>query len=184
MSADGSTSRWSSTFAPAESSTGRWQSTSAASWSFKPWSKLSARAPDTAGRSFAVIVATNTAVAGVGRYSVARACVNPYHNAWTDSFTGTLKAEMLLGGFARAKVRQDRTLRQHRLLLQHAAQTLLSRLQITLPVCGSSPFPKSIASQLNCWSNSLPSNFPFKAKSPQSLLFSNTIFIIQRFPNG
>ncbi len=60
---------------------------------------------------------------------------NPYHNAWTESFIGTLKTEMLQDGcFLDCRRRPHRALRLHRGLLQHPPQTLRPRL----------PFPSSI----------------------------------------
>ncbi len=65
---------------------------------------------------------------------------NPYHNAWTESFMGTLKNEMLQGGtFANEADARTRDLRLHRILLQPPPQTLSPRLPDPDPIRGQKP---------------------------------------------
>ena len=66
--------------------------------------------------------------AGIRQSMSARA--NLYHNAWTESFIGTLKTEMLQDGtFIAHADAKHRDLCLHRILLQHPPQTLLPRIQ-------------------------------------------------------
>ena len=64
------------------------------------------RAVPELGSSSTAIVAVSTVAGNTDRAILARAGAvqsmsaraNPYHNAWTESFMGTLKGEMLQGG--------------------------------------------------------------------------------------
>jgi hypothetical protein len=62
---------------------------------------------------------------------------NPYHNAWTESFMGTLKNEMLQGGsFATEADARLEIFDFTSILLQSSPQTLRPRLPSPGPIRG------------------------------------------------
>ena len=62
---------------------------------------------------------------------------NPYHNAWTESFMGTLKNEMLQGGaFASEADARIEIFDFTSILLQSPPQTSLSQLPTPGPIRG------------------------------------------------
>ena len=74
---------------------------------------------------------------GIRQSMSARA--NPYHNAWTESFMGTLKAEMLQGGTFIDAHDARTELFAYIEAYYNTPQTLLPRLPNTLPIQIKSP---------------------------------------------
>ena len=67
---------------------------------------------------------------------------NPYCNAWTESFMGTLKKNVRRWQLRKRDRRTPRTLRLHRELLQHASQALSPAIPNSGPVRSRLNYPK------------------------------------------